>query len=75
VRCTKICLGNGAEYGVIADLIASRVDVRQLLVEFHHRWPEVGVKKTQDAIRDLNEAGFRIFDVSPVGSEYSFLVV
>jgi FkbM family methyltransferase len=64
----------GAEYEVIADLITSGVKVRQLLVEFHHRWREVGAKKTRKAIRDLNQAGFRIFNVSPTGSEYSFLL-
>jgi FkbM family methyltransferase len=63
----------GAEYEVIGDLVASGISVKQLLVEFHHRWPEVGVKKTKEALRALNHAGFRIFDVAPAGSEYSFL--
>ncbi len=63
----------GAEYAVLKDLLASRTPVHQLLVEFHHRWPEIGVEKTRQAIRDLNSAGYRIFDVSPGGEEYSFL--
>lgn len=63
----------GAEYAVLKDLLASRIQVRQLLVEFHHRWPEIGVEKTRLAIRDLNSAGYRIFDVSPSGEEYGFL--
>ncbi len=63
----------GAEYGVIADLIACRLNVRQLLVEFHHRWPEIGLQRTREAISGLNQAGFRLFDVSPGGAEYSFL--
>lgn len=63
----------GSEYEVIADLIGSRVEVRQLLVEFHHRWRDLGVEKTRKAITTLNEAGFRIFYVSPEGLEYSFL--
>ena len=63
----------GSEYEVIEDLVASRVQVRQLLVEFHHRWPQLGVEKTRKAIATLNEAGLRIFDVSPEGLEYSFL--
>jgi FkbM family methyltransferase len=63
----------GAEYDVIADLLESRVEVGQLLVEFHHRWPEVGVERTRQAISSLNNMGYRIFNVSPVGSEYSFL--
>jgi len=63
----------GAEYAVVKDLLASRIPVQQLLVEFHHRWPEIGVEKTRQAIRDLNFAGYRIFDVSPGGEEYGFL--
>jgi hypothetical protein len=63
----------GAEYEVIDDLLAGPVPVRQLLVEFHHRWPEVGIAKTRTAIRKLNAAGYRIFSVSPSGEEYGFL--
>lgn len=62
----------GAEYAVLKDLLASRIPLHQLLVEFHHRWPEIGVDKTKQAIRDLNSAGYRIFDVSPSGEEYGF---
>jgi FkbM family methyltransferase len=62
----------GSEYTVLADLLASGVRVDQLLVEFHHRWPEVGAKKTKEAIRELNNAGYRIFSISPTGEEYSF---
>ena len=62
----------GAEYEVLQDVVSSGVEVRQLLVEFHHRWPRVGVSRTREAIRMLNEAGFRIFYVSPSGEEYSF---
>lgn len=65
----------GAEYVVLKDLLASRIPVSQLLVEFHHRWPEIGVEKTKQAIRDLNSVGYRIFDVSPSGEEYGFLRV
>jgi len=65
----------GAEYSVLNDLLSSRIVVNQLLVEFHHRWPEVGPKKTKQAIRELNSAGYRIFHVSTGGEEYSFLRV
>ena len=65
----------GAEYAVLNDMLASRIPVNQLLVEFHHRWPEIGVEKTRQAIRDLNSAGYLIFDVSPCGEEYAFLRV
>lgn len=62
----------GAEYGVLADMLASQIPVHQLLVEFHHRWPEIGVERTAQAIRALNETGLRIFNVSTSGEEYSF---
>lgn len=64
----------GAEYEVIADLLAERIRVKQLLVEFHHRWHEVGIMKTKKAIQALNDAGYLIFDVSSTGEEYSFLL-
>jgi FkbM family methyltransferase len=65
----------GAEYGVLADMLAHHIPVKQLLVEFHHRWPHIGVEKTKQAIRTLNAAGYRIFSVSPSGEEYGFLML
>ena len=64
----------GAEYGVLTDMLACRIPVKQMLVEFHHRWPRIGVEKTKQATRALNAAGYRIFNVSPSGEEYSFLM-
>ena len=63
----------GAEYRVLADILSQQIPIKQLLVEFHHRWPEVGVEKTRQAIRSLNCAGYQIFSVSPNGEEYSFV--
>lgn len=63
----------GAEYEVIADLVASRLDIPQLLVEFHHRWREIGIEKTRNAIAALKAAGYRIFSVSADGEEYGFV--
>ena len=63
----------GAEYGVLADMLSSGIPVKQLLVEFHHRWPQLGIEKTKQAIHALNAAGYRIFSVSPSGEEYGFL--
>ena len=62
----------GAEYGVLADMLGCGVPVKQLLVEFHHRWAHIGIEKTKQAILALNAAGYRIFSVSPSGKEYSF---
>lgn len=62
----------GAEYEVIGDLLNSGIHASQLLIEFHHRWPEIGCAKTREIVRRLNQAGYQIFHVSPGGDEYSF---
>lgn len=61
----------GAEYEVIPDILRAGVDVRQLLVEFHHRFPEFGPEETQRTLRLLGEHGFRVFSVSDSGEEFS----
>ncbi len=65
----------GAEYDVLSDFLACDISVSQLLVEFHHCWKDVGLQRTREAIRSLSGRGYRIFHVSPRGSEYSFLRV
>lgn len=63
----------GGEYDAIDDLLACGVLPRQLLVEFHHHFPGVGVEKTGRAVHALRRAGYRIFHVSARGLEVSFL--
>jgi FkbM family methyltransferase len=64
----------GAEYGVIEDL--ERCDRRpgQILVEFHHRFPGVGIAKTKAAHAAMRRMGYRVFAVSRSGAEYGFLL-
>jgi FkbM family methyltransferase len=63
----------GAEYAVLADVLESGFRPRQILVEFHHRWPEVGARRTRDALALLRRQGYRIVDVADNGMEYTFL--
>ena len=66
----------GAEYAVIDNLVSQRVEVHQLLVEFHHLdrfTPGMSPARTKDAIQKLNRAGFKIFHITPSGQEYSFI--
>jgi FkbM family methyltransferase len=63
----------GAEYAVIEDLLARQLPVRQLLVEYHHRFPGVGDQATRASIELLERHGYRLFYVSSTAEEYSFL--
>jgi FkbM family methyltransferase len=63
----------GAEYGVVKDLLASAIEVDQMLIEFHHRLRGIGPERTKHAIEMLNQSGYRIFHISPNGQEYSFM--
>ncbi|MHC4984807.1 MAG: FkbM family methyltransferase [Planctomycetota bacterium] len=62
----------GAEYGVIENIAASTIRPRQILIEFHHRFADVGVRKTREAMRTLREMGYALFSVSP-HTEYGFI--
>lgn len=63
----------GAEYTVIPDIIKSGIEIQQLLVEFHHRLPTVSVSNTKEMVKLLNNNGWRIFNVSSNGKNYSFI--
>jgi FkbM family methyltransferase len=63
----------GAEYAVLSDLLESGLRPAQILVEFHHRWREVGARRTREALKLLARSGYRIADVSENGMEYVFL--
>ena len=63
----------GAEYEVLEGLLASPIRPCQLLVEFHHRFPGIGLEMTAGMIRRLQHAGYKIFAISETGREVSFL--
>jgi methyltransferase FkbM-like protein len=64
----------GAEYAVLADLLAGALRPRQILVEFHHRWREVGARRTREAVGALRNAGYRVAEVASNGLEYTFVL-
>ena len=63
----------GSEYGVLNDLLVTDIRPQQLLVEFHHRFPEIGMAKTKNIIYQLRNEGYRIFSISENAEEYSFI--
>lgn len=64
----------GAEYAVVEDLLKNNLDVRQLLVEFHHRLPGVGWAATAEALRSLRAGGYRLFHVSDDANDFGFIL-
>lgn len=64
----------GTEYQVIDDLISSGIKPNQILIEFHHRFTGIGIDKTLDTIKKLNDYGYRVFKVSDSNEEISFIL-
>lgn len=63
----------GAEFGVVEDMLGSGVRPRQVLVEYHYF--EGGadrVERTRASIGLLRRAGYRLFSRSAIGHEFSF---
>ncbi|MFT5135907.1 MAG: FkbM family methyltransferase [Arenicella sp.] len=63
----------GAEYEVITDLINSNIRPKQILVEFHHRFNNVGISKSKTAIKQLRSIGYRLYSISSSNEEFCFL--
>lgn len=62
----------GAEYPIIEEITSRNLDVRQLAVEFHHRFAHLHPSQTRQAIRSLQRAGMKLCYVSSNGQEYTF---
>ena len=63
----------GFEYGVIDDVLAGPLRPAQWLIEFHHPMKHFVPDQTRRAVKQLEAAGYRLFAVSNVGHEYSFV--
>ncbi|MBA4017309.1 MAG: FkbM family methyltransferase [Pirellula sp.] len=63
----------GGEYVALDDFLAAGVAPKQLLIEFHHHFPGVGLPATERAVAALRARGYRIFHLSDRGLEFSFL--
>ena len=62
----------GSEYGVIDEICKKNISVKQILIEFHHHFSSIPVRRTKDAISKLNQkTGWKVFNVSENGHEIS----
>jgi FkbM family methyltransferase len=64
----------GAEYSVIEDLIREGIPVRQLMVEFHHRFLPGGTGKTKRTLELLEANGMKIAHVCPRMEVFTFIL-
>lgn len=63
----------GFEYQVLKNILKEKINIKQILVEFHHRFDSFSKKDTILAINNLNKKGYKIFNISDYGREYSFV--
>ena len=62
----------GAEYEVIKALPDSKIDINQILIEFHHMYKDISISQTVEAINTLKNLGFELFNISQRTYEFSF---
>jgi FkbM family methyltransferase len=55
----------GAEYAVLTEIIQKKLEVKQIVVEFHHRLSSIGVAKTREILASLYNYGMRICYLCP----------
>lgn len=65
----------GAEYKVIKNILNRKVNIDQILVEFHHRFKGLNKNDTVSVVNQLNKLGYFVFHISEIGTEFSFIKV
>lgn len=63
----------GSEYYVLNDILNSNIIIDQIIIEFHHRFPNIGIAKTKEAIAKLNNSGYKIAAISDNYEEFTFM--
>ena len=63
----------GSEYEVIRDMPNHQVRPTQILVEFHHRFPNFRASDTREAISTLQALGYGVAHVASNGEEFLFV--
>lgn len=63
----------GGEYDVVSELARDDIRPQQLLVEFHQGFYGFTPADTRQAVRTLQELGYKLFWVSDRGLEYGFV--
>ena len=63
----------GSEFNVLKNILQENINIKQILVEFHHFFDDFSGKDTENMVSEMNNRGYKIFYISSSGYEYSFL--
>lgn len=63
----------GAEYDVLDSILNSKLEITQILIEFHSRFLSNGIELTKTAVGKLHNSGYKIFAFSKTFEEVSFI--
>ena len=61
----------GFEYEIIEDVLRNSIDIRQICVEFHHFFKNIGFLDTARAILNLKRSGYSL--IYKTRFDYTFL--
>lgn len=63
----------GSEYKIIEDILASSIQIDQILIELHERFFVDGKSRTKSLLKSFKEKGYAVFAVSESFEEISFI--
>jgi FkbM family methyltransferase len=64
----------GSEYKVLRSILLKEdIFIKQIVIEFHHRFGDIGIQQTIDSIRLLQDKGYLLFAITDTKEEYSFI--
>jgi FkbM family methyltransferase len=63
----------GSEYEILEQVLEKKIQIDQILVEFHDRFVKKGTLRRRKLIKDLEKAGYIVLAVSESFQEFSFI--
>jgi FkbM family methyltransferase len=63
----------GSEFEAIPDILASGIEIGQLLVEIHYHFRSRSFRAGMELVRQIKASGMQCIHVSPRGFEFSFV--
>lgn len=63
----------GSEYAVLEEILQSRFEIGQILVEFHDRFFEDGRERTMRILNEMKKFNYVVFGISDTFEEISFI--